>query len=557
MAIEFVQINTATATGARIAVDVVTGATPSDNISYQAVQLVKGADSAAKTLVTSGDGLPVIIDSTATTVLGAGTASIGFVNVTSGTIALLAGTATVGSVNLSSPTGASLTTDGVLKNIMVESTATTVLGGSTATVGFVKVSETTATTVLGAGTATIGSVVLVSPTGASLTTDGVLKTSFSSATMVLGAGTATIGTVILNSASGGSLTTDGSVKVIPTQTATTVLGGGTATIGTVILNSPSGNSLTTDGILLVQVAPGGATIGIVTLTSDSAVQGQADQSAFTAGTDEGIVIFGYSTTDALTTGQVGAIRIDNDRRQEVVVAAGTATMGTVGVGITTATYVLGGGTATVGTVVLGAGTATFGSVILVSPSGGSLTTDGVLKTDAGSNIVIDSTTATYVLGGSTATIGRLGPNTATIGVVGLSSGAVIAAGTASIGTVYAADKTDVIHGGAGTAYTPKFAIIEATASGATQVVSSVTNAKVRVLSGWLIASAGANVEFRMSTASDNNITGLMQLATTGGSGWVLPYNPVGHFETTTAIGLYIYSDTAVNIGGAITYIEAT
>ena len=289
MAIEFVQINTATATGARIAADIVTGATPSDNIAFQAVQLVKGGDAAAKTLITSGAGLPVIIDTTATVALAAGTASIGFVNVTSGTIALLAGTATIGSVVLTSPTGASLTTDGTLKTIMVESTATHTIGPGTSTIGFVQISETTATTVLGGGTATIGDVRLRSASGESLTTDGLLKVSFSSATMILGAGTATVGSVVVRTSSGN----DGVVILgsLPLGTATigTVVGGaGTATLGSVVLRSPSGNSLTTDGILLVQLKPDATTtMFVVTLTSDSAVQGQADQSAFTAGTDEG------------------------------------------------------------------------------------------------------------------------------------------------------------------------------------------------------------------------------------------------------------------------------
>ena len=59
MAIEFIQLNEATSTGARIAHDLVTGASASDAVHYQAVQLVKGADGAAKTLITSGAGMPV------------------------------------------------------------------------------------------------------------------------------------------------------------------------------------------------------------------------------------------------------------------------------------------------------------------------------------------------------------------------------------------------------------------------------------------------------------------------------------------------------------------
>jgi hypothetical protein len=182
MAIEFVQLNDATTTGARIAGDVVTGATPSDNVFFQTVQLVKGATGAAKTAITSGAGLPVIIDALATITVGAGTA-------------------TIGSVNLTSPTGNSLTTDGVL---LVQG------GSSTATIGFTQISETTATYVLGGGTATIGTVLLNTATGGSLTTDGALIViPQSTATTVLGAGTATVGFVTLASgtATGGTVHT--------------------------------------------------------------------------------------------------------------------------------------------------------------------------------------------------------------------------------------------------------------------------------------------------------------------------------------------------------------
>ncbi len=245
MAIEFVQLNAATTTGARIAGDVVTGATPSDNVYYQTVQLVKGGDGAAKSLVTSGDGLPVVIDALATVALGAGTATVGsfligagtatggsvHVSETTATYVLGAGTATIGSVNLTSPSGNSLTTDGVLL---------TQLAPGSAAIGTVQVTQTTATTVLGAGTATIGSVNLSSPSGNSLTTDGILLAQ-------LAPGSAAIGTV-----------------QITQTTATTVLGPGTASIGNVHL---------TENTATLVLSAGTASIGFVGLSSGTATVG--------------------------------------------------------------------------------------------------------------------------------------------------------------------------------------------------------------------------------------------------------------------------------------------
>ena len=449
MAIEFIQLNTASTSGARIAADLVSAATPSDNVYYQTIQLVKGADSAAKTLITSGAGLPVIIDATATIQLSAGTATIGSVHVTENTATsvLGGGTATIGSVHLTDSTAtitlsalpAGLATIGV-----VGLSSDVVLAAGTATIGFVQISETTATTVLGGSTATIGDVRLRSASGGSLSTDGVLKTdagtpvlaagtatvgsvhvSETTATYTLGPGTATIGSVVLTSPTGASLTTDGVLKSIMVEstathtlggstatigfvrlsetTATTVLGGGTATIGSVILTSPTGASLTTDAVLKMTLF-NTATVVVNTINT---------MPALVAGTAS---IGNVHITESTATITLSAL------------PASTATIGFVKVSETTATTVLGGSTATIG------------DVRLRSASGGSLSTDGVLKTDAGTPVLAGGTatigsvhvtenTATTALGGSTATIGFvrlsettattiLGGSTATIGRIG-------------------------------------------------------------------------------------------------------------------------------------------
>jgi hypothetical protein len=553
-------------------------------------------------------------------VLAAGTATVGSVHVseTTATYTLGGSTATIGTVILNTASGGSLTTDGVLKtdagtpvlaagtatigsilnlNTLVQTTATFVLGGSTATIGTVllntttggslstdgdlrvRLTQTTATTVLGPGTATVGSVILgagtatigaiagfFTTTGGSLTTDGVLKTD--AGTPVIAAGTATIGSVIVSE-----------------TTATYVLGGGTATIGTVILNTVSGGSLTTDGVLKTDagtpvLAAGTATIGSI-LNLNTLVQTTATFILGGGTATIGTVLLNTSTGGSLSTDGDLRVRLTQSTATTVL-GPGTATIGR-----------LGPNTATIGVVglssgvVLQAGTATIGSVNLTSPSGNSLTTDGILLTQlapgsaAIGTVQITQTTATTVLGGSTATIGSViisnavdpfedqdafvlasGEGAVVFGFVTTDGsvatgqvGAMKMAPTRELYTI-AADRTDAIHGH-NISYTPKFAVIETTASNSTQVVAGVASKRIRVLNGFLISSAGANVEFRSTSNAANNLTGLIQLATTGGSGWCMPHSPVGWFQATAGGALYIYSDSAVNIGGAITYIEAS
>jgi hypothetical protein len=122
---------------------------------------------------------------------------------------------------------------------------------------------------------------------------------------------------------------------------------------------------------------------------------------------------------------------------------------------------------------------------------------------------------------------------------------------------HAAGRSDVVAGH-NVVYTPKFAKINVTASGTATIVAGIAGTKMRVLSGWLISSAGTTLDFRSSTASGaNTLTGILTLATTGGSGFVLPFSQVGHFETVTGSSLVLYNSAAVNIGGSVAYIEAT
>lgn len=114
-----------------------------------------------------------------------------------------------------------------------------------------------------------------------------------------------------------------------------------------------------------------------------------------------------------------------------------------------------------------------------------------------------------------------------------------------------ADSTDAIMSST-TALTPKFAKISTSSSGASEVVALVSSKKLRVISLALVANAAVNAKFQSHT-TPTDLTGLFYLAANGG--FVLPYNPVGWFESLSGQALDINLSGAVAVGGMLTYIE--
>ena len=100
--------------------------------------------------------------------------------------------------------------------------------------------------------------------------------------------------------------------------------------------------------------------------------------------------------------------------------------------------------------------------------------------------------------------------------------------------------------------TPKYATVVASASGATTVVAAVTGKKIRVLALEVLANAAVNVKWQSATAPTDK-TGLAYLAPNGG--YVLPFNPVGWFETIAGEALSINLSGAVAVGGSLVYVE--
>lgn len=111
-------------------------------------------------------------------------------------------------------------------------------------------------------------------------------------------------------------------------------------------------------------------------------------------------------------------------------------------------------------------------------------------------------------------------------------------------------QTDAIMNGT-TALTPKFASIVASTSGNTAVVAAVTSKKIRVLALCFTINGAVNVKWQSNTTDK---TGLFY-GDAAGKGKVLPFNPLGWFETVAGETLNINLSANIAVGGEIVYCE--
>lgn len=117
--------------------------------------------------------------------------------------------------------------------------------------------------------------------------------------------------------------------------------------------------------------------------------------------------------------------------------------------------------------------------------------------------------------------------------------------------VSAAQATDTLMNGT-TQLTPKFAAINASASGVTTVIAAVASKKLRILGFFLITNGAVNVNFQSHTTTTTK-TGTLYCAANGGvsSG----FGQFGWFETVAGEALDINLSGAVSVGGQIVYVE--
>lgn len=99
----------------------------------------------------------------------------------------------------------------------------------------------------------------------------------------------------------------------------------------------------------------------------------------------------------------------------------------------------------------------------------------------------------------------------------------------------------------------KFAKIDAASSGDNTLVEAVTGKKIRVMAGSLTMT-GTAVTIRFeSAASGTALTG--QMTPLQGTTILLPYCPLGHFETVAGELLNLELGGAQSVDGWLVYIE--
>ena len=103
----------------------------------------------------------------------------------------------------------------------------------------------------------------------------------------------------------------------------------------------------------------------------------------------------------------------------------------------------------------------------------------------------------------------------------------------------------------GSTATPVFVAISCATSGNNTLVAADATKKIRVLSMNVIAASA--VDFRLESAAGGTaLTGVMSLGANGG--FVLPFSPVGHFETVANELLNMELGGAVQVSGSLVYV---
>lgn len=268
-----------------------------------------------------------------------------------------------------------------------------------------------------------------------------------------------------------------------------------------------------------------------------------------------------------------------DNGGSLTVDGSVSVSGAVDTELTTADLDTGAGTdtrAVVGLVLAaGGGGLLVGSAnpMPVSDNGGSLTVDGTVTANIGTagGLATESTLSGRLA--ETTFTGRLGevqanPTANTvlarlkdlltqmvlaagdnnIGNVDLAS--AIPAGTNLIGRISGSAETSTLYDGT-TALVPKFASIDASASGDNTVVAAVASKKIRVLD-YVMISAGT-VTARWKSGASTNKSGPMPLV--ANSGAAPPWCPVGKLETASGEALVLNLSGAVAVGGHLVFIE--
>jgi len=312
---------------------------------------------------------------------------------------------------------------------------------------------------------------------------------------------------------GGSITVDGTVTANLSATDNAVLDSIQAAVE-LLDNAVSGNELQVDVVTLPSLPAGTNNIGDV---------------------DVATVPAPLSTTGGGTEAAALRVTVANNSTGVLSVDDGGGTLTVDG----TVTANVGTGTQPVsGTVTANAGTGPFP----VSDNGGSLTIDGTVTANlsATDNAVLDNIQTAVqlidnVVSGSEAQVDVI-TQPARVHTTDRMSVAL--------------DSSVVMDGT--TAMTPGFDSINVATSGNnTLLAAQGAGNKIRVLSLFLVSAGVVNVRFE-SGANGTALSGQMPLV--ANTGFVLPFNPAGWFETADNTLLNLELSAAVSVDGAYSYV---
>lgn len=313
--------------------------------------------------------------------------------------------------------------------------------------------------------------------------------------------------------------------------------------------SDAGGSLTVDNAAL-SVTGGGVEASAlrVTLASDSTGVVSVDDNGSTLSVDDGAGSLTVDNAALSVTG--GGVEASALRVTLASDSTGVVSVDDNGASLTidnAALSVTGGGVEASALRVTLASDST--GVLSVDDNGGALTVDngGTFAVQAAQSGTWNVGTVTTV-SAVTAISNALPAGTNNIGDVDVLTQPARAATT---DTITAKLATDALQDGT-TALTPKFAAIDAATLGDNTLVAAVTGKKIRVVSAFLVAAGTVNARFE-SGAAGTALTGQMNLV--ANTGFVLPFNPVGWFETASATLLNLELSAAVSVDGSLTYVE--
>ena len=292
-----------------------------------------------------------------------------------------------------------------------------------------------------------------------------------------------------------------------------------------------------------------------------------DDAAFTLGTSSGVMMMGFAGTQSVNANDAGAISMETDGSIHIHDGGNTITVD--------------------GTVTANPASGTIDTVTTVSTV--TTVTNDVNIADGGNSITVDNggTFATQAtLQAGTAEIGKLAAGTAVIGevTIGAATGATgdlaktqdVAMGANDVGMAMLAVRDDEqaamtpADGDYTTLRTDKFGnlkvtnlpdatsvvkfgVIDAASSGDNTLQAAAgAGIKIRVLSVMMVSAGTVTARFE-SAAGGTALTGQMNLV--ANSGFTLPYNPAGWFETADNALLNLELSGAVSVDGCFTYVE--